>query len=41
MKSNTSIPNLERIARDPKLYDEAMRRIEQHVTGYARAAEPK
>jgi hypothetical protein len=43
---NTSTPNLARIARDPRLYDEAMRKIEQHVgypmkladtSGYAKA----
>jgi hypothetical protein len=35
---NTSTPNLLRIARDPKLYDEAIRKIEQRLAGYAKAA---
>ena len=36
MKHGVSTPNLVRIARDPKLYDEAIRKIEQSVAGYGK-----
>ncbi len=40
MKPSTSTPNLVRIARDPKLYDEAVSRIEERLetTGYGKRA---
>lgn len=43
MKPGISTPNLVRIARDPKLYDEAMHKIEQHLetAGYGKSAAPK
>jgi hypothetical protein len=43
LKPSTSTPNLVRIAREPKLYDEAMSRIEQHLetAGYGKHAAPK